>query len=303
VKVISSGVHSSNEVLQELLKTQDFSRAELAVRGFLGFLFLGLLVLKFFQPRSIDVYYNEQLHSIFDRYQKGLFDQHLPPAERASSGGSIDPLRFEDWCLNTYAAVRTEDELRKKSECEFLTHELLIANWQRLETDARSEINPLLHQHEAAVKQVRETEEQLHTETAEMNRAQATFESVKLAHDSITAKIDKGDMPSKTLTRVIAVQANQEIRCQTLSATLSKHTGVIDQLRKLLEHQTVETAMLAQEIQNRRQVIADAQLRIGQERLALAQIIADQRADSSAHGVGRPSHDPGKSGGQSEFLN
>src|SRR5687768_5845280 len=106
LRFLSPGVQSSGELLTDLLKNPRFTGAELAVRAFLAFLFLGLLILKVFQPRSVGVYFNEQLHSIHDEYRKGLFDSYLPEAQRAGTGGTIEPLRFEDWCLNTYSVIR-----------------------------------------------------------------------------------------------------------------------------------------------------------------------------------------------------
>ncbi|HVG23519.1 MAG TPA: hypothetical protein VND45_05150, partial [Thermoanaerobaculia bacterium] len=85
-----------------------------------------------FQPRSIAVYFNEQLHSIHDEYRKGLFDSYLPEPERASAGGTMEPLRFEDWCLNTYSAIHKEDERRRATAREYGLHELLVEQWQRL---------------------------------------------------------------------------------------------------------------------------------------------------------------------------
>ncbi|HEY0593441.1 MAG TPA: hypothetical protein VGF40_16835, partial [Thermoanaerobaculia bacterium] len=97
LRFLAPGVRSSSEVLDQMMKNPQFAAAELAVRAFLAFLFIGLLILKLFQPRSVAVYFSEQLHSVHDEYRKGLFDAWLPEAERASAGGSMEPLRFEDW--------------------------------------------------------------------------------------------------------------------------------------------------------------------------------------------------------------
>ena len=158
VRFLAPGVHSSGELLRDLLKSPQFTGAELAIRAFLVFLFLGLLILKVFQPRSVAVYFNEQLHSVYDEYRKGLFDNYLPEAERASSGGTMDPLRFEDWCLNTYARIRMEDERRRETAREMRMHELLVEQWQRLASSARAELEPLTQRHDATLAAIDELE-------------------------------------------------------------------------------------------------------------------------------------------------
>ncbi|HEU5163238.1 MAG TPA: hypothetical protein VFV54_08860, partial [Thermoanaerobaculia bacterium] len=162
LRFLAPGVRSSTELLDELMKNPQFTGAELAVRAFLAFLFLGLLILKLFQPRSVAVYFNEQLHSIHDEYRKGLLDSYLPEAERASAGGRMDPLRFEDWCLNTYAAMRREDGRRRETARERRMHELLVEEWQQLQSAARAELDPLARRHDAAVNAIEELESALH---------------------------------------------------------------------------------------------------------------------------------------------
>lgn len=112
VRFLSEGVQSSGALLAEMLETREFNGAELAVRAFLAFLFLGLLILKIFQPRSVSVYFNEQLHSFHDQYRKGLFDRFLPEPERSTSGAAIDALRFEDWSAHACVLIREEEKRR-----------------------------------------------------------------------------------------------------------------------------------------------------------------------------------------------
>ena len=91
------------------IKNDSYRLTERAVQAFLGFLFVALVLLKLFEPRSVKVYFSERLQGLYRQYRGGLFDPHLEPAERSVGSAPMSALRFEDWCLNTYPAVRARD--------------------------------------------------------------------------------------------------------------------------------------------------------------------------------------------------
>jgi hypothetical protein len=91
------------------IKNDSYRLTERAVQAFLGFLFVALVLLKLFEPRSVRVYFSERLQGLYRQYVGGLFDAHLEPAERSIGSAAMTPLRFEDWCVTTYPAVRARD--------------------------------------------------------------------------------------------------------------------------------------------------------------------------------------------------
>jgi hypothetical protein len=91
------------------IKNDSYRLTERAVQAFLAFLFVALVLLKLFEPRSVRVYFSERLQGLHRQYLGGLFDPHLDPAERSVGSAPMTPLRFEDWCLNTYPAIRARD--------------------------------------------------------------------------------------------------------------------------------------------------------------------------------------------------
>jgi hypothetical protein len=270
------GVRSSVELLDELMKNPQFARAELAVRAFLAFLFLGLLILKAFQPRSIAVYFNEQLHSLYDEYRKGLFDNYLPAAERASAGGSIDPLRFEEWCLETYALIRKEDERRRETAGEHRMHDLLVAQWQLLESTARRELEPLVQRHETLLAALHERESEVQRLRDELEAGAAELRNVERACASML-QIDHAAMDATTFAQASAARRELEERRAALSFKIREGVRAIDGCSKRLEMQCAEAGELAGEITTKRVVIADAQERIANERMKLSSAIAGQR--------------------------
>jgi hypothetical protein len=274
IRFLSPGVHSSGELLEDLLRTPQFTGAELAIRAFLAFLFLGLLILKVFQPRSVAVYFNEQLHSIHDEYRKGLFDAYLPEPERASAGGTMEPLRFEDWCLNTYARIRQEDERRRETAREVRVHELLVEQWQKLATAARSEVAPLQHRHDAALAAIEELEEELQRARNAAAVAEAELAQTEAAHASMRQHIDRGGMDGPTFQQAVTASRELDERRRALAASSREQARIIETATRRLELRRCELTSLRDEIASKERVIADAEKGLGNERLHLATTLA-----------------------------
>lgn len=277
LRFLSPGVQSSGELLDDLMRNPRFTGAELAVRAFLAFLFLGLLILKIFQPRSVAVYFNEQLHSVHDEYRKGLFDHYLPEPERVSSGGTMEPLRFEDWCLNTYALIRKEDERRRETAAEYRMHELLVEQWQRLESSARAELDPLMRRYDAALASVDELEGELHRATTAAAAAEGELEQTEAAHRSMLQHIDRGGMDGPTFEQAIAASRDLDGRRRALAQTLADSRRVAESCAKRLDLRRSDAAALREEIARKQRVIAGAEKGIGEERMKLAEILGKQR--------------------------
>ena len=277
VRFLSPGVQSSGALLEDLLKNPQFTGAELAVRAFLAFLFLGLLILKVFQPRSVAVYFNEQLHSIHDEYRKGLFDSYLPEPERAANGGSMEPLRFEDWCLNTYSVIRKEDERRRETAREYRLHELLVEQWQRLATAARAELEPLARRDDAALAAIDELEGELHRAGTAAATAEAELAQVGAAYESMRQHIDRGGMDGPTFEQAMAASRDLDTRRRALATTAREHARLIETATKKLDLRRAEASRLRDEIETKERVLADAEKGLGNERLQLANGLTRQR--------------------------
>ncbi|MBW3672377.1 MAG: hypothetical protein KY432_11985 [Acidobacteria bacterium] len=275
VEFLSPGVHSSATILEDLSEDPQFGQAELAIRAFLAFLFLGLLILKAFQPRSISVYFSEQLHSLYDEYRKGIYDQYLPAAERAATGGSIDPLRFEDWCLTTYANIREEERQRRETASQRKSHELLIEQWQGLETMAREELHPLMQRYESALSTIHHLEEQIDDERSRATSVLAELEKVESSHESMMRHIERDGMDGTAFGRAMDAVKQIDERRRTLAEHIRSAQGIIESSNRRLDLRKKEAAALRQEIETRQVVIEDVQNRISNERIKLSSMIGN----------------------------
>ena len=241
LRFLSPGVQSSGELLRDLLKNPQFIGAELAVRAFLAFLFLGLLILKIFQPRSVAVYFNEQLHSVYDEYRRGLFDSYLPDAQRAGAGGGMEPLRFEDWCLNTYAVIRKEDEVRREAARESRMHELLV--------------EPFVKKEHAEAAAIEELEAELHRTRTALASAEGELAQADTSYRSMREHIDRGGMDGPTFERAMVAARDLETRRRTLSERVRELTSSIERGSRRLDRRRSEAGALRDEIARKREAL------------------------------------------------
>ncbi|HUO84219.1 MAG TPA: hypothetical protein VM534_03805, partial [Thermoanaerobaculia bacterium] len=274
LRFLSAGVHSSSELLEDLLANPQFSSAETSVRAFLAFLFLGLLILKSFQPRSIAVYYNEQLHSIYDEYRKGLFDSYLPEAERSDAGGSIDPLRFEEWCITTLSAIRQDDQRRRQAASESGIHDLLIEQWQKLEATTLTELEDLVRRNESMLAATEELEAGLHAARTDAALAAEELKTVESAHQSMRKQIESGGMDGQVFEQAVAAAKDLDERRRTRSAKLRTSEHEIERLTRRLGMRAAETTGLREQIAAREAVLAGTRKRIADERHRQTELIA-----------------------------
>ena len=114
LRFTEDGIRSRAAILSALSADESYQNAELAIRGFLAFLFLALIVLKLFQPASVGVYFSETLQDLHAQYRAGAYDAWLPPEERSYARAGLTPLRFKAWCIENYRTVRVEEEQQRR---------------------------------------------------------------------------------------------------------------------------------------------------------------------------------------------
>lgn len=282
LRFMTGGIQASSQLLGEMLRNPQFTNAERAVRAFLAFLFLGLLILKGFQPRSIAVYYSERMHSAYDEYRKGVFDPWLPQAERASAGGQIDPLRFEDWCLTSYRAIRHEDERRMRSAREMQAHELRMEQWKNLESHALLELQPLIRQHELAVNNANEIETLIGRGRAARSATTAELESIRRVRSSMQDHVARGGMDGPTFEQAMKASRETDEKIRTLESKVSDLDSEIGNLERRLAGARSDIAVLDQQIATKQRVVDEMQQKISAERIRLAAVTADDSGPATA---------------------
>jgi hypothetical protein len=267
VPLLDDGLRSRSEVLNIMMDNPDYSGAKVALAVFLSFLFLGLLILKLFQPRSVAIYYSEQLQSMYTDYSQGKFDEHLDPHDRARVGAPMTPQRFEEWALQSYKHVRGEDERRRRTEEMIQTHERKMRTWVddlRIQEDLLDERRKRYETISAEVIDIESRLQALNisadTERRELARSNKTLEAI--AQHIATGQIDD----VRSVERGFAAQGKVQAQIDELEESLRAREGQIGELELRIPIRREEATHLREDIADLDRVVRDLYARMTKER-------------------------------------
>jgi hypothetical protein len=276
VPLLDDGLRSRSQVLQLMLDNPDYSGAQVALSVFLSFLFLGLLILKLFQPRSVAIYYSEQLQSLYTDYTQGKFDEHLDPHDRPRTGAPMTPQRFEEWSLKSYKYVREEEERRRRTEQMIQTHERKMRTWVddlRLQEDLLDERRKRFDTISAEVIEIESRLQSLNLqadlERKELSRSNKTLEA-------IAQHIATGTMDVRGVERGFEAQAKVQATIDELEESLRIRDAQIGELQLRIPIRREEATHLREDIADLDRVVRDLYGRMTKERNVYHDWLASQ---------------------------
>ena len=108
----SDGIVARFEALRQMEQIPGFRWTENAFRILLAGFFFGLVIFKWYEPRALAVYFDEELQGAFQDFRSGHFDEFLAeiPIKR---DGKMNPLAFEDWY---YSSAKLREKARRLRE-------------------------------------------------------------------------------------------------------------------------------------------------------------------------------------------
>jgi len=277
VPLLDDGLRSRSEALAIMMDNPDYSGAKVALGVFLSFLFLGLLILKLFQPRSVAIYYSEQLQSLYTDYRQGKFDDHLDPHDRARTGVPMTPQRFEEWSLQSYRLVRQEDERRRMTEQMIQTHERKMRTWVddlRLQEDLLDERRKRYETISAEVIDIESRLQSLNIQ-AELERRELTRSNKTM--EAIAQHLATGTMEDvRSVERGFAAQAKVQAQIDELEESLRMREGQIGELELRIPIRREEATHLREDIADLDRVVRDLYARMAKERNVYHDWLASQ---------------------------
>lgn len=187
VRVTPDGLQARTAAMEEVQRQPGFKRTEWTIRAFLFGIFLLVLTLKIFQPRSVRLYYSEERQDCYEQYCAGHFDDLLPAHERISNGGTMTPLRFDDWCRNEYAAYINQARTASRLGVIMARQQTEESNMRRVELTARQDLQPFLEDYEKNLAGIADLESELLKIKAELASVQSEAES----HRKAIAELDR----------------------------------------------------------------------------------------------------------------
>lgn len=107
-------------------------KSEELAKIFLILVFSVMVILKIFQGKSVEVYYNDQLQELYEKYLTGYFNPLLEKKEWPDGETPMAPYRFHDWIYHTFVTSKDAD---------LFMNEMLKAETQVLDTIENFNVN------------------------------------------------------------------------------------------------------------------------------------------------------------------
>jgi hypothetical protein len=244
----SDGLRTRGQILGTMAQKETYADAELAIRAFLAFLFLALLVLKIFQPRSVSVYFSETLQDLHAQYRAGSFDHWLSAEERSGRGG-MKPLRFEEWCLKSYRSIRNEDEQKRRVGELVASRKMREDELTRVRSAVETECDPVrrncetaastLHELQAAAQkiagEVESTKEKIGAQQQLLMAMEANIQSGGLSGDAFVQAVAARGTMERALSELQRVAREQEGAQQALSRKVQAQQKRVNDAETQLE--------------------------------------------------------------------
>jgi hypothetical protein len=106
IQLLGNGMEARGQIVEQLKKNEGFKRTERSIQGALFILFIGLLLLKFFQPPSVMIYFSAALQDLHKRYRDLALNELLRPNETPDNRpGGMTPHEFAKWAEVIYLPI------------------------------------------------------------------------------------------------------------------------------------------------------------------------------------------------------
>jgi hypothetical protein len=113
VALTSDGIVARFEALREMDKIPGFRWTENAFRMLLAGLFFGLIVFKWYEPRALEIYFDEELQGAFEDFSSGRYDQFLVDPQ-LTGRDQVSPFWFAKWYYESVKVRERAQMLREK---------------------------------------------------------------------------------------------------------------------------------------------------------------------------------------------
>jgi hypothetical protein len=257
VVLLGDGIETRGQILEKIGRNNyTFRTTEWTIRGLLGVLFIGLLLLKLFQPTSVGIYYCAVLQGLYAEYLAGHLNRWLAPEDCPDRpSGGMKPHAFAEWAIRVYGPRKTLDEFRLRLKALEAGHTAGIEVLDQHLSSLESELRTLNNRGIGAAKEetaigTRITEQHSMTITLA-----ASIDDLERERTGLQTGLGSRDIPVKAYSRILERLAvlDGELARRTTEKTLAGSTE--ESLRRQRSEASIEKATLTDQISARRKEV------------------------------------------------
>ena len=275
VDLVDNGVQARSAILSSLAENPEYKTAKRAITAFLAFIFAALVLLKLFQPRSVKIYYNEKLQDLYKEYLTGNLNKWISKEEQYPGEGPsrMSPLRFEDWAINTYGVIRSEDIKRRESRKVYNAFRMKIDQLEAERIEVKHMLEPVENEYNERVGELNQMRVELMESENAIEQNERIRSDIERQVRGIDNDLKNGRFRGEDLLHAVQAKKNIEDRLSAHKADRLQLEHNRDIARHRYETKQKEVDQLHELITKLRSNHNQIQEKIDEERLGYTDMI------------------------------
>lgn len=253
IVLLGDGIETRGQILEKIRHNNyTFWTTEWTIRGLLTVLFIGLLLLKLFQPPSVGIYYCSVLQGLYAEYLAGHLNRWLHPDDYPDHpSGGMKPHAFAEWAIKVYGPRKAFDEFKLKKKALEASYEAVMEILERQLSKLGSELQTLARGVTAATDEETKTEAQIGEQHAMAETLAVSVGDLEREHAGLQAGLGTRQIPVKAYARILErlTVVDRELAKRVSEKALLGSTG--DKLRVRLSTIRLERSTIADQLASR----------------------------------------------------
>lgn len=250
IKFLSKTAGEVEKIVAEMEKDESYKNVEKISRAYVSILFIALLLLKFFSPRSVKIYLNEELQDLYKSYIEGLIsDQYLNDLQQLTKdvkSKNITPYIFEDFWYRYKS--RRQNELRFSERDKKLKElEEKLSKLQKQKIEIENELEPAEKEYLDLSKDIIDLEQQLALKRIEEDTFKSQLSEINERINYLNS--NKHELRPEDLIQLSKSQKELETKLATVQANSRRITADITLANDKKELEKERLTLIKSELQ------------------------------------------------------
>jgi hypothetical protein len=261
IELLGDGLEARGQIVEQLKHNDAFQRTERAIQGLLAILFVGLLLLKMFEPPSVALYYCAVLQGLYADYVSGALNKWLRPEEYPDGPRhGMSPHAFAVFAIMVYGRQKLVEEFKLKLNTEEASYAASIEVLDRRRSDVDRELEAINGRMTAISAEVTKVEAEAGRLQREAETLDVRISALDRERACLQSALGSRKLPVKGYSRILERLGVVEEELSECVANRALGLMTVDGLKRKLTLAQIEKESLADQIskkQNDRMLFCD----------------------------------------------
>lgn len=236
IQLLGDGMEARGQIVEQLKKNEGFKRTEWSIQGALFILFIGLLLLKLYQPPSVLLFYSAALQDLHKRYRDNALNHLLRDHETPTSRpGGMTPHEFAKWAEVIYLPLLDDERFRQQQTRLDEDYGRKKVELNRQESFVEAELEALTAKQRELAIQGMKLEKEMNHASAQANTLEADIANSEEEYNKLKGALSQQSIPVDAYAVILS-------RSEKLLHVMRQHSEERDCLKALFQDCTKQLA-------------------------------------------------------------